>query len=88
MWKNIQYATHRMSYPGGALKLKLEQLNLPEAAAPAMAIPTEEEAQQKYEDAFKRFCAIFPDAFLVSERASYITGTSIAVDGGWIKALM
>lgn len=27
-------------------------------------------------------------AFLVSERASYITGTSIAVDGGWIRALI
>jgi 3-oxoacyl-[acyl-carrier protein] reductase len=27
-------------------------------------------------------------AFLVSERASYITGSSIAVDGGWIRALV
>ena len=27
-------------------------------------------------------------AFLVSERAAYITGTSIQVDGGWIRSLL
>ena len=27
-------------------------------------------------------------AFIASERASYITGQSIAVDGGWIKSLL
>ncbi len=27
-------------------------------------------------------------AFLVSERASYISGSSIAVDGGWIRSLL
>ena len=30
----------------------------------------------------------YPVAFLVSERASYITGSSIAVDGGSIKGVL
>ncbi len=34
----------------------------------------------------KEFAALA--AFLVSERASYITGVSIAVDGGWIRSLV
>jgi 3-oxoacyl-[acyl-carrier protein] reductase len=33
----------------------------------------------------KEFAALA--AFLVSERASYITGSSIAVDGGWIRSI-
>ena len=32
----------------------------------------------------KEFAALA--AFLVSERASYVTGSSIAVDGGWIRS--
>jgi len=34
----------------------------------------------------KEFAAVV--AFLASERASYITGTSIAVDGGWVRSLL
>ena len=29
----------------------------------------------------------FVATFLVSERASYVTGQSVAVDGGWIRGL-
>lgn len=67
LWKNRQYAANRMRYSGGALELSLE--NVPAPAAPALAIPVEPAAVAQYEAAFGRFCALFPDAFLVSERA-------------------
>jgi 3-oxoacyl-[acyl-carrier protein] reductase len=34
----------------------------------------------------KEFAALA--VFLASERASYITAQSIAIDGGWIRSLM
>jgi hypothetical protein len=65
LWKDRQYADHRTSYAGNAQELDLsayaetDPLLLPPAAA---------EARARYEDAFTRFCALFPDHFYVSER--------------------
>lgn len=53
--------------------------------------PTEVKARWESEIPMSRLC--HPKefsalaAFLVSERASYITGTSIPVDGGWVRSL-
>jgi len=55
---------------------------------------TEAEAMQRWEREIpvgrmgepREFAALA--AFLASERASYITATSIPVDGGWIKSLL
>jgi 3-oxoacyl-[acyl-carrier protein] reductase len=46
----------------------------------------EEEIPMKRLGEPREFAALA--AFLVSERASYITGTSIQVDGGWIRSLL
>lgn len=43
--------------------------SVPQAAVQALAIPIDEKGREMYEAAFQRFCAIFPDAFFVSERA-------------------
>lgn len=69
LWKNRQYATRRRTYNGNALQLKEEDLAPGSAAAPALQIPTEQAAKDEYEAAFVRFCDVFPDQFLVSERA-------------------
>lgn len=69
LWKNRQFATHRRAYNGKALELTPADLAPNTAAAPLLATPADEAAKQEYEAAFARFCDVFPDKFLVSERA-------------------
>ncbi len=72
LWKDRQYASTRLTYlAGSALKLTPEELTegADAAATERMAVPDDEPERREYEDAFKRFCAIFPDTFVVTERA-------------------
>ena len=93
MWKNRQYATHRMDYDRDALQVEgearivqtdstpknkgaAENDIVDEEAAerarnrlpndPDLRVPAGQRA--RYEAAFAHFCAVFPDAFYISER--------------------
>jgi hypothetical protein len=67
MWKNRQYATHRMTFDHAALK--------EDAGDPDLRIPPGERA--RYEAAFARFSAVFPDAFYIRERGrNYLDPTT------------
>lgn len=69
LWKNRQIAANRRRYRGGSSKLKLGKLRLSPEALARLSGPGTIEANALREAGFARFCAIFPDAFYVSERA-------------------
>ena len=70
LWKDREMATHRRSMGGSITNLTLDRLGVLSVspAAEALTLPSEPAARVEYEAAFKRFCALFPDAFYLSER--------------------
>lgn len=77
--------------PGYTRTERVEELA---RAAAAREGVSEEEARARWESEIpmrrlgepREFAALA--AFLASERAGYITGTSITVDGGWVRSLL
>ena len=69
LWKNRQFVANRTKYSGGALQIKDAGLAPDTAAGQLMVVPSDRAAAEKFEATFERFCATFPDAFVVSERA-------------------
>jgi len=65
LWKDRQFADHRTSYAGNAPWLDMSEYA---GTDPLLVVPDTKEAQARYQDAFARFCALFPDRFYVSER--------------------
>jgi hypothetical protein len=65
LWKDRQYADHRLSCVPNVVQLDMSAYA---DSDPLLVVPAEAEAQARYEDAFTRFCAMFPDRFYVSER--------------------
>ena len=77
--------------PGFTRTDRVKELALASAGKPG-ASATDPISQWEKEIPMGRLCEP-PEfaalaAFLASERASYITGSSIAVDGGWIRSLL
>ena len=69
LWKNRRYAAMRRLYVGGAQRLRPGDLTTGTPTARALALPADPAEIGAYEPALARFCATFPDAFFISERA-------------------
>jgi hypothetical protein len=69
LWKDQRLAATRMTYPAGSA-LAVD-MTFYATSEPLMLIPAETAAasRARYEDSFKLFCATFPDAFYIPERA-------------------
>lgn len=68
LWKNRQFVKNRRRYTGEPVPANGFEFAAKSDEAVAMAI-TDDVSRSEYDLALDRFCALFPDAFFVSERA-------------------
>jgi hypothetical protein len=71
LWKDRQFAASRRTAFTGALRIEAEPLGESAPDFPAgetLVLPHDETARRRLEEALARFCAVFPDAFYLSER--------------------
>ena len=69
LWKNRQFVANRRRFVAKELSLEPGRLTTGTEAARTLAVPRDPSETGRYEPSLVRFCATFPDAFYVSERA-------------------
>jgi len=69
LWKNRQFAANRRRSADLAEAVDTDSLCLEPGLAQALVEPSEEADREEFRKSFQKFCATFPDAFYVSERA-------------------
>jgi hypothetical protein len=88
IWKNDQMAANRRRYVGGALVPELAPLPPGSPAAAAMVAPDGLDEAASFEATFHRFCDVFPDTFVVTERARVFLDpeSEKSLTGRWLSA--
>ncbi|HUG70719.1 MAG TPA: DUF1592 domain-containing protein [Pirellulaceae bacterium] len=74
LWKNRQYAAHRRDFDRDAISREGDQV--PDGAPPELVSPDDEAGRAKHLSSVERFCAVFPDAFYISERGRDYLGVA------------
>jgi hypothetical protein len=71
LWKDRQYGSSRRCCSTAALRVEAEPFSErpPDfSVGGTLVLPHDEAARMRQEEALSRFCAVFPDAFYISER--------------------
>jgi mono/diheme cytochrome c family protein len=76
-WKDKQMAANRRAYGGNGLKLDPDDFEFGPAVRKALTPPTDAEGKKKFDEQFKQFCSVFPDAFYIKERGRVFLDPSV-----------